>query len=80
MIIIHPIGDFLTELFPELKSKLSDEKLIVKTISDYYSISNIKPEVKVHNGFVEIRLHPAEIIDSDSKSVSGVAIRKGLQS
>jgi len=38
MIIIHPIGDFLTELFPELKGKLSDEKLIVKTISDYYSI------------------------------------------
>ncbi|MBP7508726.1 MAG: hypothetical protein KA807_12980 [Prolixibacteraceae bacterium] len=56
MIIIHPIGDFLTELFPELKGKLSDEKLIVKTISDYYSISNIKPEVKVHNGFVEIQV------------------------
>lgn len=62
MTIIHPIGDFLTELFPELKGKMGDENLIEKVITEYYSVGNIRPEVKVHNGLVEIRFKSDEIV------------------
>ena len=62
MIIIHKIGNFLEELFPELKGKIDNEKLIVDTITDYYTIENIRPDVRVKGGFIEIRIKSEEII------------------
>ena len=63
MIIIHQVGSFLEELFPELKGKLNDEKLIQNAIEDYYTYDNFRPEVKVKNGFIEIHIKTDEIIN-----------------
>ena len=32
MTIIHPIGDFLSELFPVLKGKMDDEKVVFQLV------------------------------------------------
>jgi len=62
MTIIHPIGDFLSELFPVLKGKMDDEKLIEKVITEYYTIGSIKPEVKVHGKLVEVHFTSEDAI------------------
>jgi len=54
MTIIHPISNFLPELFPSLKGNMEDEKLIEKVISEYFSVGNIRPKVKVSKGFIEV--------------------------
>lgn len=63
MIIIHQVSSFLEELFPELKGKLDNEKLIADTIADYYTYKNIIPEVRVKNGFIEIHIKTDEILN-----------------
>jgi tetratricopeptide (TPR) repeat protein len=63
MIIIHQVGSFLEELFPELKGRLNDERLIKNTIADYYTYENIRPEVKVKNGLIEIHIKTDEILN-----------------
>jgi tetratricopeptide (TPR) repeat protein len=72
MIIIHKIGSFLEDLFPELKGNLKNEKLIVDTFADYYSYENIKPFVKVENETVEIHIDTKKILNlnSDFKQAS----------
>jgi tetratricopeptide (TPR) repeat protein len=62
MILIHQINIFFEELFPELKGKLDDKKLITEVLTEYYTVSNIQPEVKVKKGFVEIHFKTDEII------------------
>ena len=63
MIIIHKVGSFLEELFPDLKGKLDNEKLIADIIADYYTYKNIKPEVRVKIGFIEINISTDEIVN-----------------
>lgn len=63
MIIIHQVSSFLEELFPELKGRLNDEKLIQNAIEDYYTYENIRPDVKVKNGFIEIHIKTDEILN-----------------
>jgi tetratricopeptide (TPR) repeat protein len=63
MIIVHKVGSFLDELFPELKGRLNDEKLIQNTIQDYYTYENIRPEVKIKSGFIEIHIKTDEILN-----------------
>jgi hypothetical protein len=62
MIIIHKIGSFLEEIFPELKGKSDDEKLIKDTVTGYYTIENVRPDVTVKGGFIEIQIQAEEII------------------
>jgi len=62
MIIIHPIGSFLEELFPVLKGKMDDEEFIAQVLTDYYTVADIRPEVKVRKGFAEIHIDPSGII------------------
>ncbi|MBN1185442.1 MAG: tetratricopeptide repeat protein [Bacteroidales bacterium] len=62
MTIIHPIGDFLSELFPELKGKMDDEKLIEKVLTEYYTIGSITPEVKVDGKMVEVHFTSEDAI------------------
>ncbi len=62
MVIIHHIGSFLEVIFPELKGKMDDEKLIEKVLTDYYTIGNIRPEIKVRQGYVEINFKSDEFI------------------
>ncbi len=61
MIIIHQIGSFLEELFPVLKGKMEDEGLIAKVLTDYYTVADIQPDVKVRKGFAEIHFNQSEI-------------------
>jgi len=62
MIIIHQISSFFEELFPVLRGKLDDEELITKVLTDYYTVADIRPEVKIRKGFAEIIFNPSEII------------------
>lgn len=62
MVIIHHIGSFLEVLFPELKGRMDDERLIEKILTDYYTIGNIQPEIKVRQGFAEIHFKSDEFI------------------
>jgi len=62
MIIIHQIGNFLEEIFPVLKGKMDDEELIAKVLTDYYTVADIRPVVKVRKGFAEIHIDSRDII------------------
>jgi Tfp pilus assembly protein PilF len=58
MQIIHRIDDFLHTIFPNIK----DENQIINVMEDFYSYGNIKPKVRIDNGFV--------IVDIDIISIS----------
>jgi len=62
MIIIHQIGSFLEELFPVLKGKMDDEELTAKVLTDYYTVADIRPDVRIRKGFAEIVVNPSGII------------------
>jgi len=65
MIIIHQIGSFLEEIFPVLKGNMDDEELIAKVLTDYYTVADIRPQIKIRKGFAEVHIDPSRIIEQN---------------
>ena len=53
MTIIHPLNNFIYELFPNSEK---NEESLKKAISNFYTIGNIKPKIKFNKDFVEINI------------------------
>ncbi|MBF4473060.1 tetratricopeptide repeat protein [Flavobacterium sp. HJJ] len=58
MRIIHKIDEFLNIIFPEI----NDNNHIIKVLENYYSYGDLKPKVKIENGYV--------IVDIDIISIT----------
>ena len=62
MHIIHPINDFLFELFPKAKDAENDNELLKKVIEHYYTVGPYKPTVTIVNGIIDIAIE-GELIE-----------------
>jgi len=67
MTIIHPLDNFIYELFPNIEK---NEESLKKAISDFYTVENIKPTVEFSKDFVEIT------IDTNRIEVEGKKFQK----
>lgn len=62
MHIIHPINDFLFELFPKAKDAENDNELLKKVIEHYYTVGPYKPTVTIVHGIIDIAIE-GELIE-----------------
>ena len=58
MTIIHPLDNFIYELFPNAEK---NEESLKKAISDFYTMQNVKPIIKFSKEFVEITIDTKRI-------------------
>ncbi len=63
MIIIHPINDFLFEIFPELRSSGNDTAILKEELEKYYTLGPYKPKVTVEKDYVKIEIDTSTIND-----------------
>lgn len=64
MIIIIPISDFSTELFPNIKSNREN---LINELEAFYSVGSIKPIVKIENDIITIEIDIKNIEIEQSK-------------
>ena len=67
MIIIHPLDDFIYTLFPNIEK---NESSLIKALTDFYTVGNVKPKIKLEKDFVEIS------IDTNRIEVEGNKFKK----
>ena len=65
MTIIHPLDNFIYELFPNAEK---NEEGLKQAISDFYTVENIKPVIKFSKEFVEITIDTNRIEVEGKKS------------
>ena len=63
MTIFLKRGDFLFQIFPDLKATLNDEEL-VKAIQHKYATSTYTPSVELKDGLIEVRFEMEKMKDS----------------
>ncbi|GGK64176.1 tetratricopeptide repeat protein [Rufibacter glacialis] len=66
MIIIHPIDDFLFELFPFAKGAVNASEVLKEEMSRYYTVGPYSPRVKVKGNFIEVSIN-TDLIASQQK-------------
>ena len=61
MTIIHPIDDFLFQLFPDLQGKAEDYQRLITAFQDFYTVGPFQPKVTIENGFAKVEVNISAI-------------------
>ena len=62
MHIIHPINDFLFELFPKAKQAGKNIDILKLEIEEYYTVGPFKPAITIIHGIIDITIE-GELIE-----------------
>ncbi len=65
MHIIHPINDFLFELFPKAKAAGKDLEVLRQEAEDFYTVGSFKPTISIIHGIVDITIE-GELIEQNA--------------
>ncbi len=79
MTIIHPINDFLFEIFPELRSSGDDRSTLKETLEKYYTLGPYKPKVTVEKDHVKIEIDTSAIVDQHNDYQKAVRLCENSQ-
>ncbi len=79
MTIIHPIDDFLFEIFPELSSSGYDRSNIQETLEKYYKLGPYKPKVTVEKDYVKVEIDTAAIVNQHQDYQKAVRLCENRQ-
>lgn len=66
MTIIHPINEFLAEIFPAYKASGNDLEVLKEEMEKYYTLGPYKPKVLIENDYIKIEIDTSAIIDQHS--------------
>ena len=64
MIIIHPLDDFIYELFPNIEK---NENSLKKALTEFYTIGNVKPAIRLNKDFIEVSINTNRIEVEENK-------------
>ena len=64
MIIIHPLDDFIYELFPNIEK---NENSLKKALTEFYTIGNVKPAIRLNKDFIEVSINTNRIEVEEKK-------------
>ena len=65
MHIIHPINDFLFELFPKAKAAGKDLEVLRQEAEDFYTVGSFKPTISIIHDIVDITIE-GELIEQNA--------------
>jgi len=66
MIIIHSLDSFLVELFPQLHNNLTNQELIKNVLEEFYTYSNIRPEINITKTHIEVNINTDKILNQNA--------------
>ena len=63
MIIVHPIDNFIYELFPNIEKNIES---LEKVFRQFYTVENVEPQIEISSDFVKITID-TERVEIESK-------------
>ena len=77
MIIVHPIDNFIYELFPNIEKNIES---LEKAFRKFYTVENIEPQIDISTDFIKITIDTERIeIESSVCTISGNCCNKGMR-